>query len=67
MEMTPTERAMTETQRILDGERCKKCGEYGPELGWDGCLWIECVCGNSAVVADFDCPEILNLWRQKNL
>jgi ferredoxin len=64
--MTQPEKDLIEAQRILDGSKCTQCGECGPEIGWDGSLWIACGCGAGVVGVDFDTNEVLKLWTSKN-
>ena len=66
--MTHSEKQLIEAQRILDGAKCQRCGEYGPAIHYDaGVCWIECLsCGRSKAAPDFEIETLMNLWNTPN-
>jgi Zn ribbon nucleic-acid-binding protein len=65
--MTEPERELTEAQRILDGSKCSRCGEYGTaSINYEpGVCWIECaLCNRSVSLPDFNPTAALKQWAE---
>ena len=65
--MTEPEHELTEAQRILDGSKCSRCGDYGTAtINYEpGCIWIECArCLRSVSLPDYEPKTAVQKWAE---